>query len=150
MHRLILIALAVAATGAASAFSQTTPNARRAPSAQQLAKWLKSFPAADTNKDGTLTVEEANAFRKRLQAARRSMGKSRGAPRSFPVDPGWGESEFPKHAVSLKSPEEIRAILNPMDFRSIIISIRSGRITFTSPMMRMPYVFLSMTGWTVI
>jgi len=103
MNRLALIAVFVAVTGTAAVFSQDTPSAR------QLADWLKSFPAADTNKDGKLTVEEANAFRKKLQAARRAMGKSRGAPRSFTVDPGWDKPDFPKHAVSLKSPEEIKA-----------------------------------------
>jgi len=104
MNRLALIFFVVSVTGPASAFSQDTPSAR------QRADWLRSFPAADTNKDGTLTVDEANAFRKKVQAARRSMGKSRGAPRSFPVDPGWDKSDFPKHAVSLKSPEEIKAV----------------------------------------
>jgi hypothetical protein len=103
MNRLALIALVVTVIGTASAFSQDTPSAR------QLADWLRSFPAADTNNNGTLTVEEANAFRKKIRAARRSMGKSRGAPRSFPVDPGWDKPDFPKHAVSLKSPEEIKA-----------------------------------------
>ena len=35
------------------------------PSERQLAKWLKQFPAADVNRDGKLTVEEATDFRKK-------------------------------------------------------------------------------------
>lgn len=104
MHRLALIALLLAVVAPSSAYSQD------APSPQQLAQWLKSFPAADTNQDGRLTVEEADAFRKKIQAARRSRGKPRGAPRSFPVDPGWDQSDFPKHAVSLRQPEEIKGV----------------------------------------
>ena len=38
------------------------------PTEKQLANWLKRFPAADTNKDGKLSVVEARAFQaKRLQ-----------------------------------------------------------------------------------
>lgn len=35
-------------------------------SLEQLAKWLKRFPAADTNKDGTLSIAEATAFRDKM------------------------------------------------------------------------------------
>ncbi|MGB0742865.1 MAG: hypothetical protein ACPGXX_22540, partial [Planctomycetaceae bacterium] len=34
---------------------------------QMLKQLLKQFPAADTNKDGTLSIQEAQAFRKRMQ-----------------------------------------------------------------------------------
>ena len=61
MNRLILIVLIVTALATSSAFSQTTP------SVQQRANWFKRFSEADTNKDGTLTVEEADAFRKKIQ-----------------------------------------------------------------------------------
>lgn len=75
---------------------------------EQLAKWLDRFPQADTNKDGTLSVEEAVAFRKLL-----TNGKSNnkgGAPRTFNVDPRWENSDFPETAVFRKSPEEIAEI----------------------------------------
>ena len=104
MQRLILIAVVVTVLNTVPAFSQTTPGSR------QLAAWLRSFPAADTNKDGTLSVEEANAFRRQLKSARGAKSASRGAPRTFPVDAGWDESEFPAHAVSLRSPAEIKAV----------------------------------------
>ena len=83
--------------------------AQKTPSEAQLAHWLKRFPEADTNQDGQLTVAEADAFRKKLQRERVREG-SGGAPRTFPVDPGWNQDEFPEHAVSLKTPEEIKEI----------------------------------------
>ena len=82
------------------------------PSPAQLAAWLKRFPDADIDKDGTLSVEEANTYRKKLLAKRSRGGKRRGggAPRTFQVHPGWNEDRFPEHAVSYKSPGEILAI----------------------------------------
>jgi len=38
---------------------------------EQLAAWLKKFPQADTNKDGTLTEEEAKAFQKKQRREKR-------------------------------------------------------------------------------
>lgn len=72
------------------------------PSAEHLAKWLKRFPQADTNKDGKLTAEEAEAFRKK------QMGR-RGPPRTFKVHPGWNEERFPDHAICYRTPKEIAA-----------------------------------------
>jgi len=45
-------------TGQAQTIDQASP--------EQLQRWLKQFPAADANGDGKLTVEEAEAYRKRL------------------------------------------------------------------------------------
>lgn len=42
-------------------------------SKEQLATWLKRFPQADTNKDGVLTDEEAQAFRNNLRRGRRKV-----------------------------------------------------------------------------
>jgi acetyl esterase/lipase len=36
----------------------------------QLARWLQQYPAADTNRDGVLTEEEAQAFREKLRGRR--------------------------------------------------------------------------------
>jgi hypothetical protein len=81
------------------------------PSEQQLARWLKRFPDADANGDGRLTVEEAEAYRRKLQKTRgQSGGDGRGAPRVFQVDPGWQADRFPDHAVCYRSPEEIAAV----------------------------------------
>ena len=38
---------------------------------EKLAVWLKKFPQADTNKDGTLTAEEAKAFLNKLRQRRK-------------------------------------------------------------------------------
>lgn len=89
-----------------SALAQTT-------SATQLEGWLKQFPAADLNGDGKLTLEEALAYRQKLKGGDKpASGKSAGggAPMEFAVDPGWDAERFPEHAVSYKSPEEIKAI----------------------------------------
>lgn len=76
------------------------------PTGKQLANWLKRFPAADVNKDGKLTVQEADAFRKKMQGG----SVRRGAKTTFKVDPGWKADRFPNHAVSYRTPEEIVAV----------------------------------------
>ncbi|MDG1894943.1 MAG: hypothetical protein P8J37_08545 [Fuerstiella sp.] len=83
------------------------------PTEQQLQKWLKLFPKADVNGDGQLTAAEADTYRKRLQFRRKPANSNRpqrGAPREFAIDKGWEAGSFPKHAVSHKSPAEIKAI----------------------------------------
>jgi len=82
-------------------------------SPKQLDAWLKRFPRADANGDGKLSNEEADAFRKRLQTARdqrSNRNQGGGAVGEFTIDPGWDAEKFPDHAVSYKSPEEIKAI----------------------------------------
>jgi hypothetical protein len=89
----------------------TTTAPAATPSARQLESWLKRFPDADLNGDGRLTVEEALAYRSKMQATERRPGGKReggGAPRTFSVDPGWEKPAFPKHAVAYRSPAEIR------------------------------------------
>ena len=93
----------------------------------QLEKWLKQYLAADANGDGKLTSDEANVFRKQLTAKENGQpgnakrwkkspngkwkrGVERGVKRNFKVNPGWELEQFPTHAVSLKSPGEIKAI----------------------------------------
>jgi len=68
----------------------------------RMAQMLKRFPEADTNGDGKLSPKEFQAANQLAQAA---------AARAIPkFDPGWDENAFPSHAVSLKTPEEIKAI----------------------------------------
>ena len=83
------------------------------PSEQQLARWLKRFPAADANGDGRLTVQEAEAFRSKLLSPQPAKPKTEidaGAPREPKINPGWDAARFPEHAVSHRSPEEIKAL----------------------------------------
>jgi len=47
-----------------------TPRPPIAP--ELLQQWLKQFPAADADKDGTLTTEEAYAYREKIQAAQKA------------------------------------------------------------------------------
>lgn len=79
-------------------------------SQQQLDRWLQRIPEADTNKDGRLTVDEAQAYRQKVQSRSSREDKPRGAPREFKVDPGWDADRFPEHAVCYKTPKEIAAI----------------------------------------
>ena len=104
MNRLFATVVVGMALASSSAFAQTTPSTR------QLDNWLKRFPQADTNQDGTLTVDEAKAFRKKRSKQSNNNSKPKGVLRSFKVDPGWDKPTLPGHAVSLKSPEEIKAI----------------------------------------
>jgi len=68
----------------------------------RMAQMLKRFPEADANGDGKLSLKEFQAANQLAQAA---------AARAIPTfDPGWDEDAFPSHAVSLKTPEEIKAI----------------------------------------
>lgn len=80
------------------------------PTEKQLANWLKRFPAADVNKDGKLTVQEADAFRKKMQGG----SARRGAKTTFKVAPGWKADRFPDHAMSYRTPEEIVAVYSAM------------------------------------
>lgn len=63
----LCIALAVTTT-----FAQTKE--------EQLAAWLKKFPQADTNKDGVLTEEEAQAFQKQRREERERQRKEMPPP----------------------------------------------------------------------
>lgn len=107
-------------------------DAQNNPSTQQLEKWIKSFPDADTNRDGKLSIEEANAYRKNLQVARSkpkgSTDKRQGAPREFKVDPGWDLDRFPEHAVCYKSPGEIKVI-----FEHAVSGKQSAVVSYEKP-----------------
>lgn len=49
-----------------SAQSLSAPITRASP--EQLRRWLRDYPEADANRDGTLTVEEAEAYRRKREA----------------------------------------------------------------------------------
>jgi hypothetical protein len=89
-----------------------------AQSAAQLEGWLKRFPAADANRDGQLTVEEAKAYRKRMQSAP-GGGKQRGPP----IDPGWDASRFPDHALCYKTPAEIQEVNARVNGKNALLQV---------------------------
>ena len=80
LNRIGAIAL-LAACGLAPALSQAQG---AKPSAEKLAQWLKRFPEADTNKDGQLSLAEAEAYRKKM-VGRQGGRSGGGAPGSQPV-----------------------------------------------------------------
>ena len=80
-----------------------------APDADQLQRWLKKFPQADSNKDGILTIEEVNAYRKTIAKKPQGNSRQKGTPRTFDVDPGWDAERFPEHAVCYQTAEQIKA-----------------------------------------
>lgn len=82
-------------------------HAQAPPSEEQLARWLKRFPDADTNGDGKLSIKEADAYRRKLLKSRGAQNRRPGVQRNFKVDPGWDEERFPDHAVCYLSPTEI-------------------------------------------
>ena len=84
------------------------------PTEKQLATWLKRFPAADVNKDGKLSLKEAQALRDQIQGQQRRQG---GAPHNFKVDPGWAKApEFPNHALMYKSAAELKELASIRSF----------------------------------
>ena len=102
---LLLVSLALATT---APFSNAQS---RQLSETQLSRLLKRFPQADANGDGKLTQEEFDAARKKFQQTTRGKGSPAATAQRMPVfDPGWEKENFPPHAVSLKTPEEIMAI----------------------------------------
>lgn len=104
----LILLLAILALATTAPFSNTQ--------AQQLSesRWaqlLKRFPAADANGDGKLTAKEFQAARQQSQRDEQRNVRQAAAARAIPTfDPGWDKDEFPSHAVSLKTPEEIMAI----------------------------------------
>lgn len=85
------------AIAAALAFSSTT----HAQSPEQLAKQLKRFPQADTNQDGTLTKEEALAYREKNK-------KAAPANRPVPTISGGSYASDPDALFDLWKPESTK------------------------------------------
>lgn len=106
-QRLILL-LAILVSATIAPFSNAQAQQL---SEQRLAQLLKRFPAADANGDGKLTQEEFKAARQQFQQSKQGNKRPAAAAQTKQgFDPGWDKDEFPSHAVSLKTPEEIMAI----------------------------------------
>ena len=60
----LALLLSLIVVGSAAGQSASAPITRASP--EQLRSWLKQYPDADANRDGTLTVEEAEAYRQKL------------------------------------------------------------------------------------
>ena len=74
-------------------------------SEEELSRFLKQHPGADADGDGKLTAEEIKAARTYKKQAAAAAAQRKGG-----IHPGWEKDEFPPHAVSLKTPDEIMAI----------------------------------------
>lgn len=80
-------------------------HAQNTPAEDRLADLLERFPAADTNKDGTLTIEEALAYREAVHGKERKKKKSTTAPTH--ADVAYGDHERQKFDVWIPdSPNE--------------------------------------------
>ena len=77
--------------------------------AERLQQLLKQFPAAYTNHDWKLTLQEALAYRNKIGAKTCSRNQGRGVPTTFEVDAGWELEKFPKEAVCYMPPSQIEA-----------------------------------------
>lgn len=66
---------------------------RAAPSPEVLQQLLKRFPEADANKDGTLTAEEARAYREKTQGTRPQDAKRPASPAPTHADARYGPHE---------------------------------------------------------
>lgn len=103
-----ILLFAILALAAAAPFSNAQAQQL---SERQLSQLLKRFPGADANGDGKLTQEEFEAAREQFQRSRQGNARAAAQPKAtLQFDPGWEKDEFPPHAVSLKSPDEIMAI----------------------------------------
>ena len=103
--RLFVILLFI--TGISFGSSAEAQNNRGAKQLQQL---LKQFPAADANKDGKLTWQEAPGAAGNRAAGNGAAGRNqgRGVPTTFNVDAGWNLERFPEEAVCYMSASKIK------------------------------------------
>ena len=74
LPRAMTLAMLLGACWAVAVAGQSITNA----SPEQLRRWLRQYPEADADKDGVLTVEEAEAYRRVLQ---RQQAVARSAPK---------------------------------------------------------------------
>lgn len=93
-------------------FLISNSNAQETLSPKQLDALLDRFPAADTNGDGELSLDEAIAYRNKMTpgGAKRKNKQRIGIQREFKIDSGWDRNRFPEHSVCYKSPAEIKAV----------------------------------------
>jgi predicted acyl esterase len=80
LRRLVVVSCMMALTlgAAGGAWAQAeAPAAERAPSEEQLRRWLKQYPQADADRDGVLTWPEARAYRQQLLDERAKAERAR-------------------------------------------------------------------------
>ena len=106
LRPILLLAILALATTAPFSKAQAQQLSER-----QLSQLLKRFPEADADGDGKLTQEEFKAARQQSSQSRQGNARSAAAVQTaLGLNPGWDKDEFPPHAVSLKTPDEIMAI----------------------------------------
>jgi len=90
-HRLLVSSLFAAALLAGPAFGQRPKVSQE----QQLKQLLQRFPDADANRDGTLTVEEAQAYRAKMRG--RDAKQPGRTPLAPPVKPTHADVHYGPH-----------------------------------------------------
>jgi len=82
----VLVCTALAAVFSAAELARAAPQDRSSENDERLKRLLERFPQADADKDGVLTMEEARAFRNRLEQWRRQrQERQRAAEKSRPA-----------------------------------------------------------------
>lgn len=74
---------------------------------EQLERWLRRFPEADTDKDGKLSMEEARAFLRKMKAAK--SGDAPASPDAAPKPAEGGASAADTPAKSLAAKKALRS-----------------------------------------
>ena len=88
-HRLLVPSLIVAALLAGHALAQRPKPSRE----EQLKQLLQRFPDADANRDGTLTIEEAQAYRAKMQGKEANRKQQIAPIRPTHADVHYGSHE---------------------------------------------------------
>jgi acetyl esterase len=86
------------ALGVALVFAANSFGAQQDITPERLQKWLQRYPDADTNHDGTLSIDEARAYQQKLAAARKT--KARKGNSSLPT-PTYANISYGPHASNL-------------------------------------------------
>lgn len=80
-----------------------------AASPEQLAAWLKRYPEADADRDGTLTEAEADAYRRTMQSRERDTASRRKAEKITPTHADLAYGEHERQRYDLWIPEKTKA-----------------------------------------
>ncbi len=88
-----LVAVAAILTSILSATAIGAQSSRQA----RLQELLKKYPDADANKDGTLTAEEALAYKDKMMGKAKSSKNKKTAPSGYSIKPDYADLKYGPH-----------------------------------------------------